>query len=296
MTLFHGLVAFPITPADTTGRVDTVALARLLARLAQARVDAIGLLGSTGTYAYLTRPERRRAVEAAVQCLGGRVPVIVGAGALRTEDAVAAAQDAQAAGADGLLLAPVSYTPLTDEEVYQHFRAVAAAAELPLCIYNNPSTTHFSFSDALIARLADLPRIIAVKNPAPPPAEAATTVATLRRAVPERFAIGYSADWHSAAAVLAGADAWYSVLAGLLPDPCLALMRAAEAKDAAEVARLDAGLQPIWALFKQLGSIRVVYAAANLLGLTDAQPPRPILPLGEAERARISQALASLDA
>ena len=295
MPLFHGLSAFPITPADERGQVDTKALARLLERLEAAQVDSVGLLGSTGTYAYLTRLERRRAVEAAVECLGRRVPVIVGVGALRTDDAQDLARDAQAAGADGLLLAPVSYTPLTDEEVFQHFAAVAAVTDLPLCIYNNPGTTHFTFSDELVARLSAVPRIVAIKNPAPPPAEAAGSFEALRRKLPAGFAIGYSGDWHSAAAVLAGGVAWYSVLGGLLPRPALALLRAAQAGDAAEMRRIDATLEPLWELFRRFGSLRVIYAAANLLRLTDAQPPRPILPLGPSERQRIETALAGLE-
>jgi 4-hydroxy-tetrahydrodipicolinate synthase len=295
MSLFHGLSAFPITPADEQGHVNTHALATLLQRLVLAAVDSIGLLGSTGTYAYLTRSQRRRAVEAAVGCVGGRVPIIVGIGALRTSDAQDLARDAQAAGANGLLLAPVSYTPLTSEEVFQHFAAVAATTDLPLCIYNNPSTTHFTFSDELIARLSAVPRIVAVKNPAPLPSDAAAKVDALRRKLPGDFAIGYSGDWHAASAVLAGGLAWYSVLGGLLPGPSLALLRAAQAKDAAEVSRIDATLQPLWDLFKEFSGLRVVYAAANLLGLTDAQPPRPILPLGAAERERIRLALAKLN-
>ncbi|WP_309139651.1 dihydrodipicolinate synthase family protein [Siccirubricoccus sp. G192] len=276
--------------------MDTDALAALLRRLEEAGVDSVGLLGSTGTYAYLTRAERRRAIEAAAECVGGRVPLIVGVGALRTDDAQDLARDAQAAGADGLLLAPVSYTPLTDEEVFQHFAAVAGASGLPLCIYNNPSTTHFTFSDELVARLAKVPGIVAVKNPGPAPTEAKAKVDALRALLPADFAVGFSGDWYSAEAVLAGGVAWYSVIGGLLPQPSLALMRAAQAGDVAEVQRLNAAFEPLWNLFKQHGSLRVVYAAANLLGLTEAQPPRPILPLGVAERRRIEMALTALDA
>src|SRR5687768_4778966 len=148
--LFRGLSAFPITPADQNGRVNVDELAVLLRRAADAGVASVGLLGSTGSYMYLTRGERRRAIEAAVDCLGNGTPLIASVGALRTDDAEVLARDAQAAGADGLLLAPVSYTPLNDEEVFQHFAAVAAATELPLCIYNNPGTTHFSFSIELL--------------------------------------------------------------------------------------------------------------------------------------------------
>src|SRR3954470_14585315 len=183
-SIYRGLSAFPITPADAEGRVDTAALVRLVERLAAARVDSICLLGSTGTYAYLGRAERRRAVEAAAGCLRGKIPLIVGVGALRTDAAQDLARDAAAAGANGLLLAPVSYTPLTDEEVFQHFVAVSGATGLPLCIYNNPSTTHFAFSDELVARLSAVPQIVAVKNPAPSPTDAQAMVDALRRKVP----------------------------------------------------------------------------------------------------------------
>src|SRR4051812_21296698 len=100
MQSIKGLSAFPITPCRPDGRVDTDALQGLLERLVSAGVDSIGLLGSTGSYAYLTRSERRRAVEAAVACVTGRVQLLVGVGALRTDEAVALTQDAKAAGAD----------------------------------------------------------------------------------------------------------------------------------------------------------------------------------------------------
>src|SRR4051812_9114755 len=144
--LFGGLSAFPLTPTDTAGRVQADVLCRFLERILAAGADSIGLLGSTGGYAYLRREARQHAVRVAVECVGGKIPMIVGVGALRTDEAQALARDAKMAGADGLLLAPMSYTPLTDEEVFQHFAAVAEASELPLCIYNNPSTTKFTFS------------------------------------------------------------------------------------------------------------------------------------------------------
>jgi 4-hydroxy-tetrahydrodipicolinate synthase len=293
--MFRGLSAFPITPADPRGHVDTDALVRLVQRLAAAAVDSIGLLGSTGTYAYLTRAERRRAVEAAAGCLRGRVPLVVGVGALRTDDAQDLARDAKAAGADGVLLAPVSYTPLTEEEVFQHFVAVARATDLPLCIYNNPATTHFTFSDALVERLAKVPGITAVKNPAPPPAEARARHEVLRARVPGSFAIGYSGDWNAPDAVLAGGDAWYSVVGGLLPAPTLKLLRAAQAGDEAEVVRWNERFRPLWDLFKELSSLRVMYGAADILGICRAEPPRPILPLPPAAYRRVAAALEMLN-
>ena len=199
--LLKGLSAFPITPANAEGQVDVDALRKLVASLCAAKVNSIGLLGSTGTYAYLSRSERRRALDAALQA-AGQVPILVGVGALRTDEAVRLAQDAKAAGAAAGLLAPVSYTPLTEDEVFEHFATVARESGLPLCIYDNPGTTHFRFSPALIGRLSRLPQIIAVKSPAPEPQAVAAHVAELRSAVPDGFSVGYSGDWRSVEALI----------------------------------------------------------------------------------------------
>ncbi|ORE93250.1 dihydrodipicolinate synthase family protein [Aurantimonas sp. 22II-16-19i] len=289
---FHGLCAFPITPADKHGRVDVEMLARLLDRLCEAGVDSIGLLGSTGTYAYLTRDERLRAVEAAVECVRGRVPLVVGVGALRTDWARDLARDAEAAGADALLMAPVSYTPLTQGEAFEHYRAVTDASGLPLCIYNNPGTTHFTFGLDLLERLSRLSTIQAVKMPLPSDGDYAGEITTLRART--ALAVGYSGDWGTADALLAGADAFYSVLGGMLPAPVVALARAARAGNAEDARRIDAELSPLWEVFRTFGSLRVMYVLLNLLGLGKMEPPRPILPLGAAVRERVLAAAGPL--
>lgn len=291
MPLFQGLSAFPLTPTDAAGIVDTAALTRFVQRIAAAGADSIGLLGSTGSYAFLAREQRRRAVETAMAAVGGKIPVIVGVGALRTDEAVALAKDAKGAGADGLLLAPVSYTPLMEEEVYQHFVAVAEAGALPLAIYNNPGTTKFTFSTGLIARLAKIAHIQAVKMPLPQGGDFKGEIAALRQETPPDFAVGYSGDWGAASALLVGADAWFSVVGGLLPVEALALTRAAQAGKADEAQRIDQAFQPLWALFKEFGSFRVMYAIAEQLGLGSFAPPRPILPIGEETKARLTVAL-----
>jgi 4-hydroxy-tetrahydrodipicolinate synthase len=295
MTLFRGLAAFPITPADAHGRVDTQALGALLKRLTEARVDSIGLLGSTGSYPYLTREERRRATDAALDQVGDAIPVMVGVGALRTEDAVRLARDAKAAGAAAGLLAPVSYTPLTEDEVFTHFETVAGETGLPLCIYNNPGTTHFTFSPDLIARLSRLPHVVAVKNPAPPAQAVAASLSELRARVPADFSVGFSADGNATEALIVGGDAWYSVTAGLFPAPCMAIRAAVQRGDAAGARRLDSALKPLWELFAEFTSLRVMYAAANLLGICRTEPPRPILPLGDAAQRRIADTLETLN-
>ena len=294
MTLFTGLSAFPLTPRDAAGRVMTQTLHAMLDRVMAARPDSIGLLGSTGGYAYLAAEERKRVLRLALERVAGRVPVVVGVGALTTDEAVDLARDARAAGADGLLLAPMSYHPLTDDEVFAHVSAVAVAGGLPLCLYNNPGTTKFTFSPALIARLSKVAHVAAVKMPLPADGDFAGELARLRGMVPPGFAVGYSGDWGAKDALLAGADGWFSVVAGLLPGAAVALTRAARAGDTAEAARFDAAFGPLWTLFRELGSFRVMFEIADVLGLGQPVPPRPILPLGPDLRPLIAQAVAAV--
>jgi len=295
MTVLTGLSAFPITPSDAGGHVDEAALRKLVARLCAGGVDSIGLLGSTGSYPYLSRAERRRALDAALNETSGRVPILAGVGALRTDEAVRLAQDAKAAGAAAGLLAPVSYTPLTEEEVFEHFATVARESSLPLCIYDNPGTTHFRFSPALVGRLSRIPGIVAVKSPTTEASAIPAHLAELRGLVPEGFSLGYSGDWNAVEALLAGGDAWYSVVAGLFPGIGVAIVRAARSGDAVAARSLNASLEPLWALFKEFSSLRVIYACAGLLDICHAEPPRPILSLSGAARQRVADTLQALD-
>lgn len=291
--ILTGLSAFPITPSDPDGTVDAASLRRLVGRLRTAGVDSIGVLGSTGTYPFFSAAERRRALDAALS-EAGEVPVLAGVGALRTDDAVRLAADARAAGAAAGLLAPVSYTPLTADEVFEHFATVARDSGLPLCIYDNPATTHFTFTPELVGRLSRLDGVVAMKASAPPRAAVAAHLAGLRAVVPAGFPIGYSGDWNAVEALIAGGDAWYSVIAGLFPAEAGAIVRAVQAGDIDEARRRDARLAPLWDLFRAHSSLRVMYACADLLGLSHAAPPRPILPLDEAVRRKVEEVIGKL--
>lgn len=298
MSLLTGLSAFPITPADQNGRVDTTALRAIIARLSKANVDSIGLLGSTGIYMYLTREERSRALEATLSETQGHTPVMISVSALRTDDAVRFAQDAKAIGAAAGLLAPVSYTPITQEEAFEHFSTVARQSCLPLVIYDNPGTTHFHFTPELILRLSEISGIVGIKNAAGEADATARLLQQQRVSLPRNFSIGCSGDWGAAEALIAGADTWHSVLGGLFPRICMEIVRAVQTGDVAKARHLDASLAPIWALFKQYSSLRVAYTIAELLGLSYTQPPRPILPLPDTVKAEIAKAckeLASAD-
>jgi 4-hydroxy-tetrahydrodipicolinate synthase len=291
--MFEGLCAFPLTPLAGEN-VDEAALARLVARCADAGADSIGVLGSTGIYTYLLREERRQVVEAAVEAAQG-TPVVAGVGALRTRDVLDCVDDAQAAGASGLLLAPVSYQRLTEEEVYGLYREVSSASGLPIIVYDNPATTGFTFSDELHRRIAELPGIASIKFPPPSPGQAANRIARLRAAVPGGVTLGVSGDWAAAEALLAGCDVWYSVIAGLFPKAARVLVDLAKTAQTSQgdlALEASAALEPVWELFRAYGSLRVAATMAEVLGFAAAPClPRPLKSLDGEGRARVEEAL-----
>ena len=296
--MFTGLSAFPLTPF-VDDAVDEAAFARLIERLAASGVDSITALGSTGSYAYLSPDERARVAQLAVEHAGS-TPLHVGVGALRTSHVLENVRNAERAGASGVLLAPMTYQPLTHDDVFELFAAVTRSTELPVIVYDNPGTTRFEFSPELYGRIAQLPGIASVKIPPLPagPEAAAERVRRIRAELPPHVTIGISGDASAAAGLLAGCDAWYSAIAGTLPEPALRIMRAANSGDRAAAIQASEDLQPLWDLFSSMGgSLRVTAAVAEVLGLV-ASPslPQPILGLSPAQRAEVASVLNRLGA
>lgn len=294
--MFTGLSAFPLTPLAHDA-VDERAFARLVERLAAAGVDSITALGSTGSYAYLSRDERARVARLAVEHAGG-TPVFVGVGALRTSQVLAHVADAEQVGAAGILLAPMTYQPLTADDVFALFRTVAERCALPVIVYDNPATTHFTFTVDLYRRIAELPGIASIKIPVVPadPERARARVEEIRRVVPAHVTIGVSGDATAAAGLNAGCDAWYTVIGGALPGPALRITRAALAGRTADAVAESERLAPLWALFAELGgSLRVVAAIAEQLGLVLPRClPLPIQGLDERQRTAVARVVDEL--
>ena len=173
-----------------------------------------------------------------------------------------------------------------------------AAGPLPVIVYDNPGTTHFRFSDALYARVSQLPSIASIKIPGVPaePDEARARIEEITSAVPDRVTIGISGDASAARGLNAGCDAWYSVVGGTIPEPALTICRAARSGDAAAAVAESDRLQPLWDLFAEHGSFRVIAAIAEIGGLVRPNSiPLPLRGLDGPARDRVRQVVRSLD-
>lgn len=292
--LFTGLSAFPLTPLHNDA-VDESAFVRLMVRLAESDVDSIAVLGSTGSYPYLSAGERRRVVQLAAASAGSK-PLIVGVGALRTSEVLAHVRAAEEAGAAGILLAPVSYQALTDDDVYGLFREVTDSSNLPVIVYDNPGTTHFTFSTALYGRIAELPGIASIKIPPVSAAAAPERVSAVRAVIPDHVTVGISGDAAAAGGLTAGCDAWYSAAAGTLPGEMVRIMRAAQEGRYEDAAAESARMAPLWELFAEHGSLRVIAAVAEQLGLAHRNClPLPVRGLGVRERRHLAGVVEKLE-
>ena len=152
------------TPFDQEGRVDREGFRANIARLLDLGATGVVACGCTGEFWSLSLDERRALYRDAVEAANGRGTVIVGTGCVGAADTVALAKAAADAGADGVLVLPPYFVKLTDDEIFAHFQAVSAGSPLPVCAYNIPGNAVNAISPALADRLADLDRVVAIKE------------------------------------------------------------------------------------------------------------------------------------
>jgi 4-hydroxy-tetrahydrodipicolinate synthase len=153
-----------VSPIDAAGAVKEDVLSRLCDDLINAGVHGLTPLGSTGEFAYLSWPQRRRIVEVVIAAARGRVPVVAGVAATTIADAVAQAREFEGLGCQGILAILEAYFPLTDDGVFQYFKAIADAVALPVVLYTNPNFQRVDLSLPVIERLSHVANIGYIKD------------------------------------------------------------------------------------------------------------------------------------
>lgn len=161
---FHGVFPYLVSPVDSSGEIKADVLGRLCEDLINAGVHGLTPLGSTGEFAYLEWPQRRRIVEIVIQAAAGRVPVVAGVAATTTAAAVSQAREFERLGCSGILAILESYFPVSDEGVFAYFRAIAEAVGVPLVLYTNPNFQRSDLSLPVIDRLSRIANIGYIKD------------------------------------------------------------------------------------------------------------------------------------
>jgi len=161
---FRGVFPYLVSPIGPSGEVSEEVLARLCADLIDAGVHGLTPLGSTGEFAYLSWPQRRRIVEVVVDAAKGRVPVVAGVASTTTADAASQARDFERLGCSGILAILEAYFPVPDDGVCEYFKAIADSVSIPVVLYTNPNFQRSDLSLPVIDRLSRVPNIQYIKD------------------------------------------------------------------------------------------------------------------------------------
>ncbi len=262
--MFHGSMVAMITPMAEDGSIDYAAMKKLVDFHIEQGTDAIVSVGTTGESATLDEAEHCEVIGRTVEYVDGRIPVIAGTGANSTTEAIALTRCAKAAGADACLLVTPYYNKPTQEGLWLHFKAVAEAVDIPQILYNVPGRTACDMQSSTVARLAQLPNIVGIKDATGDLAR----LSELKQLCPEDFALYSGDDSTGCEFLLQGGHGVISVTANVAPGLMHEMVSQALAGEREAAMAADARLSGLHqALFVESSPIPVKWAM-HRMGLT----------------------------
>jgi 4-hydroxy-tetrahydrodipicolinate synthase len=284
---FRGIIAYPITPFTTDNAVNLPIYRQLVERLVASGSHGIAPLGSTGVLPYLTDDERDAVTEATLQQVAGRVPVLVGVSHLTTAGVVRHARFAEQAGAAAVMVIPMSYWKLTDDEIFRHYDRVASAISVPIMAYNNPATGGLDMSPTLLKRLLQIPNVTMIKESTGD----VQRMQALRQLLGEDVAFYNGSNPLALAAFAAGATGWCTAAPNLIPELNLGLYEAVQHQDLAEARQLFYQQFELLQFIVAKGLPRAIKAGLELQGQKAGELRAPLQPLTEAEQQELRRML-----
>jgi 4-hydroxy-tetrahydrodipicolinate synthase len=289
-TQFKGIIAYPITPFDHNEKVDIPLYKQLLERLIAAGSHAVAPLGSTGVMPYLNDEEKLAITKATVEQVNGRVPILVGVSNLTTKRTIYHAKEAEKAGADAVMIIPMSYWKLSDDEIVKHYDAVAKEISIPIMAYNNPATAGIDMSPALLKRILEIPNVTMIKESTGD----VQRMHYLKKELGDSVAFYNGSNPLALSAFAAGATGWCTAAPNLIPELNIALYDAVQKNDLNEAQKLFYKQINLLRFIVEKGLPRAIKAGLNLQGIDGGQLRKPLQPLNDQEIAQLKDILDSL--
>lgn len=284
--LFKGSIPALITPF-ANGGVDEKAFQDLVDWQIKQGSHGVVPCGTTGESPTLTHDEDMRVTRLCVEAAAGCVPVIAGTGSNNTEEAIRLTRAAKEAGADAVLVVTPYYNKPNQEGLYAHYKAIHDAVEIPIVIYNIPGRSIVDMSVETMARLAELPNIVGVKDATAD----LTRPAKTRRAIGPDFAQLSGEDATVVPFLAQGGHGCISVTCNVAPRACADLHEAWQRRDVETVQQINDRLMPLHeALFMEPSPGPVKYAA-SLLGLADNKLRLPLVPIKPETEVKVREAM-----
>jgi 4-hydroxy-tetrahydrodipicolinate synthase len=246
-------------------------------------VDGLIILGTCGENNSLEPEEKRMVLKAAVEVVGGRVPLVTGVSEFTAGRAAAYAQDAEAIGMDALMLLPAMVYVPTGNELATHFRTVAEATSLPIMLYNNPPAYRVSIDLATLDALMPVKNIVAVKESAPDPRRFTDII----NRYGDRYTVMAGLDDIALEGLMLGASGWVSGLTSAFPKESVALVAAADRGDWMAAREIYRWFMPLLHLDAEHDLVQSIKLAEQIMGRGTEQVRLPRLPLEGARRAEV---------
>lgn len=287
---FEGIYTPAITPLAADGQIDHPAFAEVLEYLITSKVHGIIIGGSTGEYYAHTAQERFDLAAKAKDVINGRLPLIVGTGAIRTEDSVAYAKAAKEIKADALLVGSPPYALPTQQEIADHVLAVDAAADLPIMLYNYPARMGVDMGEEFFAAVAGCKNIVAIK-------ESSGSTGQLHRLACKHPRIALSCGWDDQALEFFawGARSWVCAGSNFIPGEHVALYQACVVEnDFAKGRRIMAAMMPLMDFLEGGKFVQSIKYGCELAGLRSGGVRAPLKGLTEAEKAELKEIVSVL--
>ncbi|MGL1930954.1 MAG: 4-hydroxy-tetrahydrodipicolinate synthase [Desulfotalea sp.] len=290
MKKFHGAYVAIVTPF-VDGQVDEQGFIDLIEYQIKHGTHGIVPCGTTGESATLSFDEHKKVMDITVKVVNGRVPVIAGAGANNTLEAIELSESAKKSGADAILSVAPYYNKPCQEGIYQHFKAITDAVDIPMFIYNVPGRTVINISPETTARLAELDNIIGIKE-ASGSLEQFTDVV---RKCPKDFIVLSGDDFTSMPSTLVGGKGVISVISNVYPKGMAEMMEAALTGDLARANELNYQMYDLMKQMFAYPSPAPAKKGAELLGIIqDSRPRIPMQPINDACLVTLKDAMGKL--
>ena len=287
--IFTGIATAIVTPMTKTG-VDYGALERFLEFQIQSGVNAIVVMGTTGENATIEPEDQTRVIRFAVEKVAGRVPVIAGTGTNNTQHVLHNTRNACQAGADAVLVVTPYYNKATQNGLVEHFTQVADASTVPVILYNVPGRTGVNLLPKTVAKLAEHPRINAIKEATGSMAQ----MVELKALCGDEMVIYSGEDALTVPFMAMGGAGTISVLSNVAPRETVAMADACKAGDYKTAAMWQCRLLPlITALFSEVNPIPAK-AAVSAMGFGEEILRLPLTPMEEGPRAKLFEEMRKL--
>lgn len=289
---FQGVFPYLVSPVDGQGNIKSEVLARLVDHLVRSGVQGLTPLGSTGEFAYLSWPQKRRVVEVVLEANAGRVPVIAGVAATATADAVRQAHELEALGVNGILAILETYFPIPESGVINYFTEIARAVSCPIVLYTNPNFQRGDLTLRVIEQLMKIPNIRYLKDASGDTGR----LLSILNLVGDRIRIFSSSAHIPLCVMLIGGVGWMAGPACLIPSQSVRLYELARAKKWEEAMTLQRELWRINQVFTRYSLAACIKAGLELQGFPVGDPLPPQVPLGAEAREEIRRALEAVEA